>query len=63
MEFITANTDRQALMLRWPTKIPIGGELTKGLGAGANPEVAVSAALEDYRKIADDARAEPTWCS
>lgn len=34
-------------------KIAIGGELTKGLGAGANPEVGRRAALEDYHKIAD----------
>jgi len=54
VEFITVNTDRQALQASLAdVKIPIGGELTKGLGAGANPEVGRRAALEDYHKIAD----------
>jgi len=54
VDFITANTDRQALEASLaPTKIAIGGELTKGLGAGANPDVGRKAALEDYAKIAD----------
>lgn len=54
VEFITANTDRQALDASLaPTKLAIGQELTKGLGAGANPEVGRKAALEDYSKIAD----------
>ncbi|HEY8278661.1 MAG TPA: cell division protein FtsZ [Bdellovibrionota bacterium] len=54
VEFITVNTDRQALNASLAdVKIPIGGELTKGLGAGANPEVGRRAALEDYHKIAD----------
>jgi cell division protein FtsZ len=54
VEFIAVNTDRQALSASLAeTKIPIGGELTKGLGAGANPEVGRRAALEDYHKIAD----------
>lgn len=54
VEFITVNTDRQALTASLAdVKIPIGGELTKGLGAGANPEVGRRAALEDYHKIAD----------
>ena len=40
VEFITANTDLQALEATLaPTKLQIGSELTKGLGAGANPEV------------------------
>jgi cell division protein FtsZ len=54
VEFIAVNTDRQALNASLAeVKIPIGGELTKGLGAGANPEVGRRAALEDYHKIAD----------
>lgn len=54
VEFIAVNTDRQALTASLADiKIPIGGELTKGLGAGANPEVGRRAALEDYHKIAD----------
>ena len=54
VEFIAVNTDRQALYASLAeVKIPIGGELTKGLGAGANPEVGRRAALEDYHKIAD----------
>jgi cell division protein FtsZ len=54
VEFITANTDRQALDASLAhTKIAIGQELTKGLGAGANPEVGRKAALEDYAKISE----------
>jgi len=52
IEFITANTDLQALKLsQAPTKIQLGAKLTKGLGAGANPEVGRKAALEDTEKI------------
>src|SRR6476620_1027192 len=54
VEFITANTDRQALDASLaPIKIAIGQELTKGLGAGANPDVGRKAALEDYAKISE----------
>src|SRR5258706_2705734 len=52
VEFITANTDLQALKLsQAPVKIQLGAKLTKGLGAGANPEVGRKAALEDTEKI------------
>lgn len=52
IEFIVANTDLQALKRsRAPIKIQLGGKLTKGLGAGANPEVGRDAALEDTEKI------------
>jgi cell division protein FtsZ len=52
VEFITANTDLQALrMSRAPVKIQLGVKLTNGLGAGANPEVGRKAALEDSDKI------------
>lgn len=54
VEFITANTDKQALDASLaPVKLPIGQEVTKGLGAGANPEVGRKAALEDYARIAE----------
>src|SRR3989454_7355285 len=52
IEFIVANTDLQALKRsRAPIKIQLGGRLTKGLGAGANPGVGREAALEDADKI------------
>lgn len=48
VEFIAANTDVQALQSNLaPIKIQLGRELTKGLGAGANPDVGRDAALED----------------
>ncbi|APJ02455.1 cell division protein FtsZ [Silvanigrella aquatica] len=48
VEFIAANTDVQALQSNLaPIKIQLGRELTKGLGAGANPEMGRNAALED----------------
>src|SRR5882724_3744318 len=51
-EFIAANTDLQALKLcQAPMKLQLGAKLTKGLGAGANPEVGRKAALEDTDKI------------
>ena len=54
VEFITANTDKQALDASLaPVKLAIGQELTKGLGAGANPEVGRKAALEEYAKISE----------
>jgi len=52
VEFIVANTDQQALLNnRAPVKVQIGGQLTKGLGAGADPNVGREAALEDTDKI------------
>ncbi len=52
VEFICANTDLQALhKCRAPNKLQIGGLLTKGLGAGADPEVGRKAALEDTERI------------
>ena len=54
IEFIAVNTDLQALRgNRAPVKIQIGGKLTKGLGAGANPDVGRQAAVEDTEKICD----------
>ncbi len=52
VEFIVANTDLQALKANAaPVKLQIGSKLTKGLGAGADPNVGRSAALEDTDKI------------
>jgi cell division protein FtsZ len=52
IEFLVANTDLQALKRsRAPIKIQLGGRLTKGLGAGADPNVGREAALEDTEKI------------
>lgn len=54
VEFIAANTDAQALRRnRAPVQIQIGQTLTKGLGAGANPDVGRSAAIEDRDRIAE----------
>ena len=52
VEFIAANTDVQALrQSRASVKLQLGAKLTKGLGAGANPEIGRQAALEDTEKI------------
>src|SRR3712207_5442400 len=52
IDFLVANTDLQALKRsRAPLKIQLGSKLTKGLGAGANPEMGRNAALEDTEKI------------
>jgi cell division protein FtsZ len=52
VEFMTANTDLQALeMSHAPVRIQLGVKLTNGLGAGANPEIGRKAALEDADKI------------
>jgi cell division protein FtsZ len=54
VEFMVANTDVQALQAsQAPVKIQLGAKLTKGLGAGANPEIGRRAALEDTDKIVD----------
>ena len=54
VDFIVANTDVQALNKSLaPIKLQIGGELTDGLGAGANPEVGREAALESKAIIED----------
>ncbi|MBQ3106652.1 MAG: cell division protein FtsZ [Eggerthellaceae bacterium] len=58
VEFIAVNTDRQALLMSDADKtIHIGEELTRGLGAGANPEVGCQAA-EESRAIIREALAE-----
>ena len=54
VEFLAANTDVQALRTsNAPVKIQLGAQLTKGLGAGANPTRGREAALEDRDKIAE----------
>jgi cell division protein FtsZ len=53
VEFVAVNTDKQALFLsKANTKIQIGDKLTKGLGAGANPEIGEKAANESKDEIA-----------
>lgn len=52
VEFIAANTDAQALRrCLAPIKIQLGTQLTRGLGAGGNPEIGAKAAEEDIEKI------------
>ena len=52
VEFIVANTDAQALELsKAPTKIQLGGKLTRGLGAGGNPEVGCKSAEESKEEL------------
>jgi cell division protein FtsZ len=54
VDFFAANTDVQALGANFaPTKIQLGAQLTKGLGAGADPDVGRQAALEDTEAIRD----------
>ena len=54
VDFICANTDAQALKdLAAKAMIQLGGNITKGLGAGANPEIGRQAALEDRDRIAE----------
>ncbi len=54
VDFVVANTDAQALRnSNAKTLLQLGGDMTKGLGAGANPEVGRQAALEDRDRIAE----------
>ncbi len=54
VEFIVANTDVQALSASTsPQKLQLGAALTRGLGAGSNPEVGRQAAIEDADKISE----------
>ncbi|MBC7174281.1 MAG: cell division protein FtsZ, partial [Polyangiaceae bacterium] len=54
VEFIAANTDAQALESNLaPTKIQLGPQLTKGLGAGGNPDIGRKSALEDVQRISE----------
>ena len=53
VDFIVINTDKQALIQsKSPEKIPIGEKLTKGHGAGANPDIGIKAAEESREEIA-----------
>jgi len=54
VDFIAANTDNQALRAnRAPMKVQLGCQLTKGLGAGANPEIGREAAMEDQERLVE----------
>ena len=54
VEYIVANTDSQALNASLaPTKVQLGSEITKGLGAGANPEIGKKSALDEYEKLSE----------
>src|SRR5690554_5447236 len=54
VEFIAVNTDAQALNLsKAEVKLQIGSKLTRGLGAGANPEIGKKAAEESREQIED----------
>ncbi len=54
VEFIAANTDIQALNANLAGhKLQLGPNLTKGLGAGANPEIGRKSALEDVQRVAE----------
>lgn len=54
VEFVCANTDAQALKnIDTRTVLQLGNGITKGLGAGANPEIGREAALEDRERIAE----------
>ncbi len=54
VEFVAVNTDRQALSLsKANSKIQIGEKLTRGLGAGANPDIGAQAAEESRAEVAE----------
>ena len=54
VQFIAANTDAQALAAsKAPIKLQLGAKITKGLGAGANPDIGRKSALEDIDMIRD----------
>ena len=57
VQFVAANTDAQVLTTSLAdTRIQMGDHLTKGLGAGANPEIGEKAAMEDRDRIAEQVR-------
>ncbi len=54
VDFISVNTDRQALQIsKAKTKIQIGEKITRGLGAGANPDIGAQAAEESKSEVAE----------
>jgi cell division protein FtsZ len=57
VEFISVNTDRQALKnSNASTKIQIGEKITRGLGAGANPDIGAQSAEENKTEITESLR-------
>lgn len=57
VEFVAVNTDRQALLLsKAASKIQIGEKITRGLGAGANPDIGAQAAEESKNEITEALR-------
>ena len=57
VDFITVNTDRQQLLKsKAPTKIQIGEKITRGLGAGANPDIGAQSAEESKSEISEALR-------
>ncbi len=57
VEFVAVNTDRQALLLsKAASKIQIGEKITRGLGAGANPDIGAQAAEESKSEITEALR-------
>ena len=63
VEFIAINTDAQALLMSdADVKLDVGRELTRGLGAGANPEVGRQAAEDHSRKLRKSSKAQ-IWSS
>ncbi len=64
VEFIAVNTDAQALLMSdADVKLDIGRELTRGLGAGADPEVGRQRRRGPHRGHRRGAAAAPTWSS
>ena len=64
VEFVGVNTDKQALTLcKAPTVLQIGEKITKGLGAGAQPEVGQKAAEESIEEVKQLHGRAQTWYS
>ncbi|GAA3146665.1 hypothetical protein GCM10020001_082430 [Nonomuraea salmonea] len=64
VEFIAINTDAQALLMSdADVKLDVGRELTRGLGAGANPDVGRKAAEDHREEIEEVLKGGPTWSS
>ena len=64
VEFIGVNTDRQALqMCKAPVTIQIGDKLTKGLGAGALPEIGMKAAEESTEELTNALKGADMVCT
>ena len=63
VEFVAVNTDAQALLMSdADVKLDIGRELTRGLGAGSDPEVGRAAPRRTATRSRKSSRV-PTWCS